>query len=266
MQTLLIQYCETCFHSFTSNLLTVSDEYSIEAVHNLRLSVKRIRALLKLLDQESYLIDSKLIKQIDTLYLYSGQLLDIHIQILLLELYRDKVGNEVEIVANSIGKGKKSIFKRLDKSVQVVDLFDIVLLNHRLDCYVESIDSLAHETICRQRIDMLHEQIVQQIAENPSEKTLHRIRIMLKELIYTLSIFKKGKLTTNYTAADIKKLNSLQQTLGSWHDSIVLLNKIRSIAEERGTSYQLSELVENDVTEIQKRIIESFIWIVEKVI
>jgi CHAD domain-containing protein len=255
MQTLLIQYCDTCFNSLAANIKTVSDDNSIDSVHNLRLSIKRVRALLILIDQAENLNESELIKQIDSLFLYSGQLRDIHIQTILLESYRAKVGTEVDFFISYIKKGKNKIIKRLENSVRQVDFFDIVLFNQRLDCFIESLDSSSHEKNCRLKVVRLYEQILQQVNENSSEKALHRIRIMLKELIYSLSIFKKGKLTIDFNVEDIKNLNNLQQKLGNWHDLTILLNKITIENSKLGGI--LLQQVKSDIKSLQTEIISS---------
>jgi CHAD domain-containing protein len=257
MQTLLLQYSDTCFHSLVNNLKWVNGNYSVDTVHNLRLSIKRIRALLTLVDHADSLKQSKQVKQIDSLFLLSGQLRDIHVQISLLETYRDKVGTEVDHFEHIIKKGKKRVVKRLESSVLEVDFFDIVIFNQRLDCLIEQMDSSQHEKNCRLRVEMLYEQIIQQITKDPSEKTLHRIRIMLKELIYALSVFKKGKMSTDFSADEIKNLNSLQQELGSWHDRVILLSRITK--EKNKQNGILFQRVKSDISILQTAIISNLL-------
>jgi CHAD domain-containing protein len=104
---------------------------------------------------------------------------------------------------------------------------------------------------------MLFEQIVQQIINDPKEKTLHRIRIMLKELIYALSIFKKGKMSTDFSADEIKNLNSLQQELGSWHDRVILLSRIAK--EKNKQNGILFQRLKSDVILLQTAIISNLL-------
>jgi len=75
---------------------------------------------------------------------------------------------------------------------------------------------------------------------NPDEKALHRVRIKLKELIYTLSIIKKGSENLKFDIAIITYLKNLQLRLGEWHDLKVLIDYVNSI---KGESAKLIKVI-----------------------
>jgi len=258
MQTLLLQYSESCFQSLANSLKMASEDYSIGVVHNLRLSIKKIRALLEVVGfRDDALKGVQILKKIDSLFLHSGHLRDIHVQTILLESYRIQVGEEVDFIIAGIKKEKKKINKQLQNRIRRINPFDIVLLNQRLDNTIESIDSNTLESHCRLKIDQLLDQIIQIISDIPDENMLHRIRILLKELIYTYSIIKKGRLKINFDAEFIKKLNNLQQKLGYWHDLKVLFDRIAKVDNHNEKLSRLLRRVNSDKSAFHAEIIDS---------
>ena len=226
MQALLTKFDDNCFNSLIENLSLVRNEPTMEGVHTLRLSIKRIRALLKLLDQDTSTYGSEVVKQIDGLFRYSGELRDIQVQSILLESYRERVGGVVDLFQKEIFQESKRIKKQFKIQVQSINHFDLVLINQRLDNCIEALSDETLDGNCIKKVDVLLNQICQMYSESQEDKNLHRIRIKLKELLYFISILKKGKIKIKYDIILNKRLNSLQQKLGDWHDLELLLNRI----------------------------------------
>lgn len=256
MQAQLLKYTDKCFSSLTTNLFDTKDNCTIEIIHKLRLNIKRLRTIFKILEYRmDKKIEFKVLEMIDRLFLYSGKLRDIQVQILLLKTFQNEIGEEVDIFISIFKKEKKRIEKEVVRSLQIIDPFDIVLLNQRLDNSIEALSDFSIETILQVKTVELFNQIKAIINSEPNEKSLHRIRIMLKELIYTLSVIKKGKNKFRFNPSIVASLKNLQQKLGEWHDLKVLFNKVESIKVE---SAKLAQIIEVDRNYLLTGILNDF--------
>jgi CHAD domain-containing protein len=225
MQGQLIKYCDKCFLSITSNLYALGADCDRESVHKLRLSIKKLHVLLKLLDfWSNSRKKSKLLKRIDTMFLYAGNLRDIQIQIDLLKLYGNRIEEDVDRLIASLNKEQKKIEKKLKSKIISINPFDIVLLNQQIDNTIEMISDKALTEILHAKVEELMLLIKQNLNDNLDENILHKIRMQIKELIYSLSVMKKGSPVFKHSESFIKNLDKLQDKLGCWHDLKILLD------------------------------------------
>lgn len=257
MQALLIRYSDNLFNSLRDNLINLSEDCSMELVHNTRLNIKKIRTLLDALDYKENTSSNILImRKIESLFVQLGYLRDIQVQLSLLAFYRKRVGEEVGVIIDYINEGKKKINSNLKKKIRKIDLFDITLLNQRFDETIECLDNENLEEKFQQKVDQGFNQVVELISDSTDEDVLHRIRILLKELIFNLSIMKKGKVNAKYNSAFSVLLNNVHKKLGNWHDLSVFVNLINKIDNCSGRANSLVLLVESDKMLIHHEIIE----------
>jgi CHAD domain-containing protein len=257
MQALLIRYSDSSFNSLRSNLINLGEDCSMGLVHNTRLNIKKIRALLDALDYKDNSSSNILImKKINSLFVRLGYLRDVQVQLSLLEFYRKRVGEEVDDIIDSINKGKKKINRNLKKKIQKLNPFDIILLNQRFDESIEYLDSDNLKEKFQLKVDQVFNQIIKLISDSRDEDVLHRIRILLKELIFNLSIMKKAEMNTKYNSTFSVFLNNIHKKLGDWHDLSVFLSLINKIDKCRGRANNLLRVVETDKGLIQQEIVD----------
>lgn len=257
MQALLIRYSDSTFNSLRSNLINLGEDCSMELVHNTRLNIKKVRALLDALDYKDNSSSHILImKKINSLFVRLGYLRDAQVQLSLLEFYRKRVGEEVDGIIDNINKGKKKINSNLKKKIRKLDPFDITLLNQRFDESVENLDNENLDEKFQQKVDQGFNQVIELIGDSPDEDVLHRIRILLKELIFNLSIIKKAKVNTKYNSTFSVLLNNVHKKLGDWHDLSVFLNMVNNIDNYNGRANNLLLIVETDIGLIHQEIVE----------
>ncbi len=253
MQGLLLEYSDRCFQSLANNLLNVSGDCSIELVHKLRLSIKKLHTLFKIIDCNDGLIENlKTIKLIDRVFVNSGNLRDIQLQIKLLTFYDDIVGDECNSFILIFEKENRKVEANLKRSIKQLNHFDIVLLNQRLDNTIEAANNGILTKEFWNKIEDQYSKIQQISNENQDENKLHCIRIMLKDLIYLLSIVKHDESKRfKFRAAMIVYINKLQQKIGSWHDLKVLTERISRTESGRAGSVYLLQRINSDKNSIQ---------------
>jgi len=228
MQAQLLKSIDKCFCSLSSSLVSVSD-VSIESTHHLRLNIKKIRVFLKVIDyKQNVRPDSKTIKSINNIFTYSGLLRDTQVHIQILKTLNDQSDNEIEDLIALFKSDQKRWEKILKNSLKRLNPFNIVLLNQRIDNYIENQNDKTLKGFLEQKareyqIEFLH--LVSQVIE---EDNLHRIRILLKEYINLLSIIKKDILA-QIDISNLENLDNLQRKLGEWHDLKLLYDKILTL-------------------------------------
>ncbi|NOU19018.1 MAG: CHAD domain-containing protein [Bacteroidales bacterium] len=257
MQALLIGYSDSSFNSLRSNLINLSEDCSMELVHNIRLNIKKIRALLDALDyrdnSSNYIL---IMKKVNSLFARLGYLRDAQVQVSLLEFYRERVGEEVDDIIDNINKRKKKINSNLKKKIRKLNPFDITLLNQRFDETIECLDNENLEEKFQRKVEQGFNQVIELISDSTDEDVLHRIRILLKELTFNLSIMKKAKVKTKYNSTFSVLLNSIHKKLGNWHDLFVFLSLINEIDDCCGRAINLLQIVESDKGLIHQEIVE----------
>ena len=257
MQALLIRYSDSSFNSLRSNLINLSEDCSMELVHNIRLNIKKIRTLLDVLDyKDNSPSNTLIVKKIDSLFAHLGYLRDNQVQLSLLKFYRKRVGEEVDDIIDYINKGKKKINSNLKKKIRKINLFDITLLNQRFDETIECLDNENLEEKFQRKVEQGFNQVIELISDGTDEDVLHRIRILLKELTFNLSIMKKANVKTKYNSTFSVLLNSIHKKLGNWHDLFVFLSQINKIDNCSGRVNNLIRLVESDNRLIHQEIVE----------
>lgn len=228
MQAQLLKYTDKCFRSLSFSLVSASD-VSIESTHHLRLSIKKIRVFIKVIDyKQNVRPDSKTIQSINNIFTYSGLLRDTQVQLQILKSLNDKSKNEIEDLIALFKRDQKRWEKLLKNSLKPMNSFNIVLLNQRIDNYIENQNDKTLRGGLEQKareyqIELLH--IFNQMIE---EDNLHRIRMLLKEYIYLLSILKKNILA-QIDISNLENLDNIQRKLGEWHDLKLLYDKILTL-------------------------------------
>lgn len=233
MQAILVKYSDKCFINLTNNLCEVKDFCTIDSVHKLRLTIKKLYTLFGILGYlEEIPAVKKDLKLIDQVFIKSGLLRDNQIHIEFLKLYQSRIGVEVDFIIEmfkvNIKKHKESVRRKIKR----INPFDLVLLNQRLDNAIEELNDASIENILHSNVKELFNHMKGILESEPDEKVWHRVRIILKQLIDTLSIIRKVKRKDEYDLSRITLLKSLQQKLGEWHDLKVLYNSILDLEVE----------------------------------
>lgn len=188
--------------------LTTGDQ---EALHKFRVQIKKIKALVTLIDgsnSESKLMD--IFKPLKKIFRTAGVIRDAHINLQLGARYNFK--NEVfeahqqliieQGVNDFLGKGKKfgkilkSVYKDLKKQISNVG------------------DKLIAAYYKKQL-----EQIDVNFTVSGFNEDMHTNRKLIKILIYNYKLASKP--LSNELQIDIGYLDELQEALGQWHDNVV---------------------------------------------
>lgn len=243
MQAQLLRYSDKCFLALTKNLDEVGVDCTIESVHKVRLTIKKLHALFGILGyKEEIKALNEGIKRIDQIFINVGLIRDNQVQIELIKYYRNRMGEEVDFIIELLKNDSKKYKETIRRNIRKINPFDFILLNQRIDNTIESLSDSSIEIILKTRMNDLFKQMKEIVSSNPNERTLHRFRIILKDLIYTLTIIKKGIVISEFNKASISYLKNLQQRLGEWHDLKVLCDYVNNIKRESANLINIIEV------------------------
>lgn len=212
-------------------------------IHGFRTTARRIEALLASVFASPRKNERKLLKQLDRVRRRAGRIRDLDIQIKnLQELH---LGREEQCRQQVLQHLRARRRKALKKLAESLDDRTVGRLQKRLRraaqkiSKVRSIDSGSRNGSRRASARAFTAQRLQALQQKLplSEQTVHEYRLRCKRLRYTLELSKDPE-----AAALIEQLKEVQDAIGKWHDSTVLLETAQSVIDHPGSCPLLSAL------------------------
>jgi CHAD domain-containing protein len=238
------QFLETQLALFREHFVITRQNNDEEAIHKMRLAIKRIRTIHKLkkhlhlqtiLTEEFYLI-------LKSVFAASGKLRDIQVHQGLLAKYADKLRFSFSGLAEFLVETEKSTIDSLKQAISGVTFEqDSQLQTDNLDkeqqpenCNIEA--EIIDYIKCKiSFIEML-------LFGHHNEENVHEIRKQVKQLYYILQ-FVKGYCQRSCLADyDLAAIDDLGNNLGSWHDRVVLKDRILEFAVAKGDNFMVENV------------------------
>jgi CHAD domain-containing protein len=207
------------------NLHLCEDPLDIEAIHNLRLSVKRIRVVERLsgmINPESF--DTCIqFKEINKLFRRSGSLRDIQVTRQLLIDFQNPVLKPV------IERFKHRESKQRKKFENALEIFKPEVLDDLGSDLAIALEEVSPKAVLQAGLHLLSEmeiEVHELFHGGTKEKRLHRIRTRLKDMNYLNNIFDGGLPIEDQLNISAERLRELGEIAGSWHDFLNLESKL----------------------------------------
>ena len=208
-----------------------------ELVHELRLSIKRLRAFHKLAEHlflEDLAEHIHIKHRVRQLYKVAGQLRDTQVQINLLFSIEEQTGNEYPEFGNWLLKREKKRIQRFGKKPQQVVPHTMALSTHEK---IGNLLALANdETILNGAgfaLSGLYSKARKFSVGNMSERNLHRIRIITKQMRYILNIIVHSYPDFKFKEVSIGSLREIEIGAGNWHDNLVRIELLDKFLNKR---------------------------------
>jgi CHAD domain-containing protein len=221
-------------------LKKLSTAPSADQVHRFRTTARRIEALLATVFDKLPKNERKLLKQLKRVRRHAGRVRDLDVQIgNLQELHLGREDNCKQQVLRYLRERRRKAMRRL---LEVLDRPTIVRLQKRLQRAAKHVSEAAPDNSNRQKRADARELAARRLQklqdELPiSEKNLHEYRLRCKRLRYTL------ELSADSDAPHlIAQLKNIQDVVGNWHDSVVLLATAESVVNHDGSCPLLAAL------------------------
>ena len=196
-----------------------------EVVHELRLSVKKLRAFHKLAE-ELFPAEKNELSQINNkvrrLFRLAGQLRDTQVQIYKLVLVQDQTGIDYPEL-------NKWLLKREKKRILRFGRKPLHLLSHdTADTTFQQIGDwlalVSDETILKGAAKVLAgltKKAMKLSAAKMNEQDLHLIRTIIKQIKYILNIMNHSYPDFKFSDVSVDSLHKIETSVGHWHDNLV---------------------------------------------
>jgi len=197
------------------------DPEDVEAIHNFRLSVKRLRVLARLSDLMSDdVFDAKSsLKEINKLFKRSGRLRDLQVtgQLMIDQQYKD-----LEPVIKLFDQRTARQRAKFEKALNVFDKKSLDEFEHKLSGLLQNVSEKKAVACGHILLATLESDIHTLFHGSTKEKRLHDIRTKLKDVIYLSNIFDERLPVQDYIHISIERLRELGELAGAWHDCLNL--------------------------------------------
>ncbi len=232
--------------NFVENYKKISKSISVEGIHNMRLSVKRLRALLGFLDfMNEKPKTKKLLKRIRKLYRSAGALRDIQIQTNILKSYKKYLRDDYNLYVKQLNEKKGKARKKLKQSLHEFDINDFIKIRKRIEKSFKNIEK--HRIIegSSQMFQNRLEEIEKLSFTITDDSVLHLIRKYMKEMIYIRdSIGDNSFFLQNSNKMQL--FSELEVKLGKWHDLTVFIDHFLLFKNKGDTYWDMLKILERD--------------------
>jgi CHAD domain-containing protein len=227
-------YFSKYLEQFRLNLEKAMEEYDPEAIHEYRVSVKRIRAIIRAMDRvyDHPLFSKKMIQPLRLMFKAGGTIRDDQVQIGLVENIENEFGHAFPLIKafyyKRIENQRDSFFlKSIDFEYESIDS-----ISSQIENILEPLDDLILET---NLYNSLHESMgklkrKRYDLEDPDK--LHRFRTRFKENGYVAEMIYQSKYSHKISKTAYSRMKNFGQDLGNWHDHYNLWSKTVLIFQE----------------------------------
>jgi len=217
----IIEYYRKHRKIIEENIELSRDPGDVEAIHNLRLSIKRMRVvamLAEILSRGKFNRKQQL-KDIRKMFRRAGRLRDVQVALQLLKEYED---DGLQSVTDHL---KVRELKNRRRYEYVLSGFDPAILNRFEDSLSETLAGIGEKEMKHAGYKLLSDlefDIHSIYHGSREEKRLHRIRRRLKDINYLNNIFNESLPLTDHLSISADKLREISELAGTWHDCLML--------------------------------------------
>lgn len=204
---------------------------SEKSIHQLRLSIKKLRTLMNLIKRYSSYPEKfhYQIKQITSLFKPLGAIRDNRNKAKMIEYF---LANEDELKRKLMLDLDEKWMKSKSMYQEKFCLFPLELFFQfkiQFDNYLKAeFKTIKDQDIFRDK----HDQIIGLMNQDDVKKNLHKIRSRVKELLFLLQICRTKQMDFNGNSFVTKDLASLAEFIGQWHDYELLINLYKEVNDQ----------------------------------
>lgn len=212
------------------------EQYGKEEYHKLRVEIKKIHAILDLLNYcQTDFQKNKYFKPFKEIFIQSGKIRELQLEESVLEKYNTrKIENVLLKVKKEINKEKRNFCLLIQKKQKIK-------IEKKINKIVLHLEEIPDDKV-NEYIEMEKKNINNLIRESPLvASNLHELRKTLKRNFYS-----RESLNMRDKNKKIKEDN-FQELIGNWHDSKIMSDLIeRSIIKKKINTEELKQLLQID--------------------
>ncbi|MCB0804257.1 MAG: CHAD domain-containing protein [Bacteroidales bacterium] len=207
---------------FEENFRLVIDQFDQEAIHKMRTTTKRLRALFLLigfLTEEKFKPKNQL-KKIRSLFKLAGKIRELQIEQGLVQTYNSENNKESGAYTEYLRTREYREISRFLKHLPEIAKRKRILKDNKILAAIESIDEKTVHAQCRLFIRNKLNEANEIIHKPKSNHRIHSVRTIVKQLYYLAEIESFKPLFEKESGKDPEKFRETEQLIGNWHDLV----------------------------------------------
>lgn len=207
---------------FDENFKIVLDSFDEEAIHKMRTSTKRLRALFQLIEfiSAKKFKSKKRLKKIRLLFKHAGKIREIQIEQMILASYESTLVLHFPEYQEYLKQSEhREIARFLKSTSKLSDHNEIIDDNYVID----SIESSSEQKLSVRVNKFLNweiKQLTRLNSKHVSNARIHRNRTILKQVYYLYDILSQIKNEPEILNMTNDRMREVEQMIGNWHDLI----------------------------------------------
>ncbi len=207
-------------------------DYDEDAIHDFRVSVKRMKAVLRLLENiisDNSFVSKNNIASIKKIYGSAGIIRDSQVQVSMIKKYEKKLNIFFDFYKQYFNEYEKVGKKKFDFENKV---FRYELLANEIDEIKYNIDNniaIEPSNSIFDFVKIQYKYFIKLLNDTSNEENLHDARRKIKEINYVLEIVQiYTESIDKQLLLNLKRAGSM---LGKWHDKVVMIENIEILEE-----------------------------------
>lgn len=235
MQNRLLDYYTKQCDLFVVNFNRALSDFDKEAIHDMRVAIKRIRAIFLLMERlfPGRYNATEEEGKLRELFRLSGRMRDAQVQQQLLSANTIHLGSTFGEYQAYL---QKSEIKAIRKFKEFLKDFDAESELNQLKVKTGLLISEADPQLIRfqiiQFVDELFLKAGQMHTDHEHDENLHEIRRKLKQCHYLLSVISKEDDDLPHLNTTLKRLDKVNDLLGNWHDQLIAMEILDRFLEK----------------------------------
>ena len=250
--------------SFERNFSDSLHKQDSEYIHELRVTIKKIKAFFHLLESASAGFDAgKSFRIYKKIFKRAGRVRDWHVQLMLLDRLEKELNLSLPSQRLKIREYVRKEYEAFREYSKTVDKdFHNKVSKHVLNILKKDFSpTRANGYILRQAHELVY------IANQPEMdfKDLHKFRILLKDYFYNIGYMNDCRQRNIFITKHIDRINGLQDDIGKWHDQITMFDFLiryrqgrRFAKVELRVIQKLQDHLQKDTQEMTENLVKRF--------
>ncbi|HPE57850.1 MAG TPA: CHAD domain-containing protein [Bacteroidales bacterium] len=207
---------------FEENFKIVLDNFDVEAIHKMRTSTKRLRALFLLIEflTENHFKAKRQLRKLRQVFKHAGKIREIQIEALLIKAYELKLNLTFPEYLEYLKRREYKEIAAFLKSIPPIRERDRILKDDKI---IATIDQLTNKDLQKGTADFLLSKVFairDHINAAPSNHRIHENRTYLKQIYYLFGILSVLSNMPEILKTDVIRIRDMEQFLGTWHDLV----------------------------------------------
>jgi len=264
----ILNYFSRYLEHFRVNLEKAMEEFDPEAIHEYRVSVKRIRAIIRAMDRiyDDPLFSGKMLQPLRLMFKAGGTIRDDQVQIGLVENIEKEFGHAFPLIKafyfKRIENQRNSFFlKSIDFEYESIDS-----ITRQTDDILEPLDENDLETNLYRWLHESMEKLKRKRYDLEKPDKLHRFRTRFKENGYVAEMIYQSRYSNKISKTAYNRMKNFGQELGNWHDHYQLWSKTAIIFQESKDSDLLQEALDlrKFITPIHDKLFQEILHLIKR--